>query len=384
MLALLGSRGVEPIWEADFEALALGGGITLPNSLLIARASDGHSVQTSASTVVLTAAGNDTARVGQPGGATTRGLVLERPATNDFIHARDAAGGWAGGGTATLTVNDENGPDGTLSADRFNATSGQYSQYQAPSLTAAAYAFSSWQKRRAAAGAGEWQMNFYGTSHVATYGALTETFQRNQLVSPNAGASTAVIPLDARDLSAQGGRTATALDYLVDMTQVEAGLYPTEWIATAGAAVTRAGERLYLADRGPLLSSGRLNFEVCFIPKADSDEYGAAVSVWYVDLNNHASISSSSHQLTVTISGTAYSFPTPLSWFAGDVVELFVGAGGAAANSVAWMRVNGGAAIQLGESPTPQAAIGAVGSIDLLCIGALSQLTSWVQQIRTY
>lgn len=383
--SVAGSKG-GLLWIVDFTTLALGV-VTLPESLLLTRASDGFSVQTGASTVLLLSAGNDTARVGRSGGAATQGLVLDRLAVNDFLVAR----GPGSGGIATLTANDANGPDGTLNADRFEADANEYSNYQTPALAATPYTFTSWAARRSGAGAGQWQSNFFCTNHVSAFGPLTEAWQRNQITVTNGGASTAIIPVDARDLTATGGRTATPLDYLVDMTQVEAGLYATEWIPTAGTPVTRAGEQLSLADRGPLLSaSGRLSLEVKFIAKGGSHQYAANLRVWTCDASNYCEINATTRLLKVVIDSVTYTFPVAVNWNRMDTVELFVEAGGGLLPTRGYLRVTpfgitpSGPAVLLGQSVGAQSAISAVGAIDLLCNGSSNQLTSWVQQIKAY
>ncbi len=380
-------RSAGPIWTSDFTTLSLGSGIALPNSLLISRASDGHSVQTSSSTVQLLSAGNDTARVGQRTNDTSsRGMILESAKTNNFLDSRQLNAASYTPGIATLTQNAANGPDGSLLSDRVNASSAQYSPYQTPVLTTAKHTFSMW--ARANSGTSQHQIQHYnGTAYAESL--LIDTTWTRRAVSRASSASTALIPVDARDWSAAGGIVATAMDVIIDMIQVELCAFPTEWIATSASPVTRAGERLYLTDRTNLIRSGRLSLEIVCIPKGAAHEYSSAMRIWTIDGSNYCEISSTTQLLTVVIGGTSHTFPVALGWNRYDKLELFVEAGGGSEVSKAYYRVtpNGGSAgttIFLGESASAQSSISSSGSIDLLCNGTSNQLDCWVQSIKAY
>jgi hypothetical protein len=73
-----------------------------------------------------------------------------------------------------------------------------------------------------------------------------------------------------------------------------------------------------------------------------------------------------------------------MSWSTGDLVELWVAAGGGTACDVKY-RVNGGAVTTLSTgSPTAFGAITVAGALDLLCNGTSNQFTAWVRRIRTF
>lgn len=381
-LAPVMGAAASPRWEADFTTLALGTD-TLPALLLFARASSGHSVQTSATALTTTGiTANDTPRIGQRGAAATRGLVLEHEATNYLIRSRDFSVGWiAGTGTVGAATT---GPDGTSGARRLQEDALEYSPYQVVGLSVAPYTYSHW-CQDGAGGVGDGQINLTGTLKYALGYATSSSWARKTLTNPSAAASTTVIVDDGRDLAALGyvgGVAADAHDALADFVQIEAGKFATEAIVTAAAAVTRAGEKLYLANAGDVVFNGRLSLEARFTPKGAAHEYAADMTVWYVDATHKAAISATTRKLTVTIGVESYTFPVALGWDAFDTVDLYVEAG----NGVAWAvyRVNDGSPIVLGQSADTHASLAGSGEIDLLCEGATKQLTGTIHTLKAH
>lgn len=371
-----------PAWEADFTALSLGTD-TLPSSLLFARASSGHSVQTAADAVTTTGVtANDTPRIGQRGAAGTRGLVLEHGATNSLIRSRDLSTGWvAGTGTVGAAAT---GPDGTSGARRLQDGAAGYGPYQTIALAASPCTYSHW-CQDGAGGTGDGQVNISGGLNYARGYTTSASWARVSLTNPIGNASTTVLPDDGRDLAALGyvgGVAADAHDVLVDFCQCEQGGFATEAIVTAGATATRAGEKLYLADAADVVFGGKLGLEVRFTPKGASHEYATDMTVWYQDATHKAVISATTRKLTVTIGAESYTFPVALGWDALDTIDLYVEAG----NGVAWAiyRVADGSPVVLGQSADTHASLTASGEIDLLCEGATKQLTSTIHTLRAY
>lgn len=373
---------VSSVWEADFTALSLGTD-TLPSSLLFARASSGHSVQTSATALTTTGiTANDTPRIGQRGAAGTRGLVIEEARTNSLIRSRDFSTGWtAGTGTVGAAVT---GPDGTSGARRLQEDAAEYSPYQTLSLAASPVTYSHW-CQDGAGGTGDGQLNISGGLNYALGYATSASWARVALTNPLGAGSTTVVPDDGRDLAGLGhvgGVAADAHDVLVDFCQCEQGAFATEAIVTAGTAATRAGEKLYLSNAGDVVYNGRLDLEVQFSPKGAAHEYATDMTVWYVDATHKAVISATTRKLTVTVGAESYTFPVPLGWDAYDLVDLAVEVG----NGTAWAayRINGLSAVVLGESADTHASLTASGEIDFFCEGATKQLTSTIHVLRAY
>ena len=326
---------------------------------------------------------NDTPRIGQrSANVMLRGLVLEHASTNELIRSRDLSTGWVAG-TGTVGAA-ENGPDGTSGARRLQEDPGEYGPYQTVGLDAGVWAYSHWHKD-GAGGTSNGQTGLTGTTKEGLTFSAGPSFDRLEGILRSGAASTTVVSLDGRDLGSlgyEGGIAAGARDVVLDHLQIEAGGVHTEAIVTTGTTATRAGERLYLADAGNVVTAGRLGLEVRFTPKGRSDLYPADMTVWYQDGTHKAVISATTRKLTVTVGAESYMFPVALGWEALDVIDLYVEVG----NGAAWAmyRINGADPVLLGESADTHAALTASGALDLCCEGTTKQLTSWIHTLRAY
>lgn len=371
--------------ELALGALAGGSGsgtaFEAATGLRFTRASDGHTVQSSAATVLAIAAGNDRARVGQAGGDATRGLVLEEARTNHAFDARDMSASQWTAGTASPTVNHAAGPDGLVRACRTQPGASGYSNYHNatsfPGLTNKPIIISSWFRGTS----GSCTLQSYGPTVYWAGSALTTTWKRFSNAVANGGGFPQYNPADfsGGPLVGQG-----AIDFLADLHQAEEGKFATEVIITTSATATRAAERLFHPAGASLVNAGRLGLELKFIPKGAAGDYGADYAIWYVDANNKAIVDKTTKQLTVTIGGATFTTTTALAWAAGDTVELWVEAGGGTLNTVVKSRVNGGSVTTHGTSGAAQGTLSVGSSLDLMCQGAGNVLTAWIQEIAAY
>lgn len=137
----------------------------------------------------------------------------------DYLTSSRSFTGWTAG-TATLTANDANGPDGaSLTAYRVNATAGQFGPYALAG--AGPNACTLFVKRRVGAGNGLYQ-GYLGTTGTDTplVVTATETWTLHEYIV-NAAGSVAFIPIDSRATASP--MTSAAQDVNVDLVCVERG-----------------------------------------------------------------------------------------------------------------------------------------------------------------
>lgn len=387
-----GSDGV--IWRANFDLLPLSTSANAATlraalaamGLTLTRAS-AATVQTSASEVVTSGIGVDDPRVG------LYGLVVEEARTNEILHARDPqnavayAGAGVGGDTATASGLAR--PDGTIGGNnRIDVPSGSYSRYYVSAARAAGtkWTLSHW--LRSFSGTTTTQARFYqsggGPSHAIANASLGTTWGRvSHTLTATVTNALIFIPEDGRDLFgvAPSGIVTGARNAVHDLTQIEQGAFATEPILTTGAAATRAADLITANDPARMIRSGRLGMEVRFVPKGASADHTGSPYVWWSDAgNNYAYWNAGLGKFLVIIGGATAITSAAFSWVAGDVVDLWIEAGGGTSTIKA--RTNGGATQNLGTDATVRAAITGA-NLSLMGRGG-AVVTSWLQRMRAY
>ncbi len=396
-----GSNYVNPAvyrYQVSFVTTSVGAysSLNADTGLHLLRASSG-SVQTSDVTVD-TSIPYDTARIGQRTATTaSRGLVYEIAKTNVVADSRDMGGtGWGAGSSVVTTANYAVGPDGLTKADRANVSAGGLSNYINAGVLNGTYFASCW--LRNATGTGVYQLiNEVGFPSPLTFatGSTTTAFQRVGVSMSFSTENGYVIPVAGLDNSSNGGYTARAIDNVIDMSQLEQGLYPTEFIETSGSAAARAQELFYHSDASQFYHNGRLKIEMRIIPKGSMQsgnaEYGGdQIYLYWVGSSDENRFYIESDALdagVVTGNNESYFFATPLTWNRYDVVDFYVDSGDDSnPPKFAW-RVNEGAVTQ----DTPAGA-GVGATIDptgqaiyfLSSHDASAPFSCWLQYINCY
>lgn len=378
-------HGLPPVrWEAAFDALTPGALVAVPGGLTLTRASSA-TAQTSAS-AIQSGIAVDVARVS---GVGVPALLFEEARTNYVPYAREVGNGWTLGST-TITANAAAGPDGSALADRVQGASGAFGPYRTfgdAGLLAAATAkvvATIWRRAPNGVTSHGWYLQRASDGAIAANqnDALTTAWERTSLSAVANATGYVFNSCEGRSISPL---VAGARDAYLDFLQIEAGSFATSAIVTAGAAATRAGERLYhAAGVAALADGGRLNLEFRFRPLGAATDYGATgltyPFLWRTSTGQFAYFYTPTRQLAINDGTTELAFTPALSWAAGDTIDLWVSALGGA--SAAKYRVNGGAAVDLGATASLAAVTGT--ALDLLCSGTTHQFTSRVERIRAY
>lgn len=370
--------------QARFTGLAAGSLATLPGGLAYSCASGSRTVQTGTSTVV-SGVGIDAALVGRLLDAHALGLVLDPGRTNNEPRSNSSAG-WAPAFTPVLGT--AAGPDGAAAsaidiADDDPVNTEGITEAAGAAHNGVSETISVWYQNIAGGNATKFLVAGNDGLNLLITRASYAAWGRATLVGiANAAAPiTNLYPAHAGfDPGATLGRGLIAY-----LQREWPAAYPSEAIPTAGAAVARAGARLYHPRDGAMVCGGRLALEVVLRPKGAATEYaadGAYVYLWYRDATNYARLDTATRRLeVVTAGGVAWSPVTALSWARGDTVRLWVEAGGGSLVSRAKYRVNAGAVTDLGASVAAQAAIPTGSTLDLLCAGVIGQLAAHIEEI---
>lgn len=349
--------GEDIIFSADFSALNFGGysssDFLSATGLNFSRASD-STIQTSSSSIVSTAGGNDYACIGSSDGIK-KGVVIQ-PCTYNLLSGstspRNLGNAWASGsGITTFTYPFSASPDETNSGcTRVAISSGGFAQYGLASFGC----FSSWQRSFDFSSNGDmqqvWILSTPGDG-LSVVRSATNTWGR--IITATTNSYFYIDVCDGRDYTASSGQGSQARDILVDYIQLERGLNATEAIPTAGTI--RRSDRLSHPDASQVVApNGQIKTYFKFYPK-----HSSSVDVSYSDVNANSgeeanwylwSFSDADHYLKIKASdkkiyakngGSEIVSSNAISWTANDLVEIYIELG-ANITSSAQYRINGG------------------------------------------
>jgi hypothetical protein len=352
------------IFAADFTGLTPGAVSSLPSGLSFSRAS-AATVQIGTSTVVTSGITTDVARAGRALDADSVGLVVEPSRTNLVLQSRTLNHANAGSGDTYTTG--QTSPDGSTNALRAQINSSGFSRYQLDAGITGTFSMSVWYAK--GPGSGVYHNSFSTTAGASGFAFGTASASWGRVAIPAiafAAQNRYALPMDGQNESALGGPGAAALDALVDMHQIEAGKWVSEFVSTSGATATRAGERLFVATGASVVSSGRVLMHLRAQLKHTPANADTAMRLWtdHADATTYVEIATTG-VLTASVGGSTNT-TNALSWAANDTVDIFVAAGGGIATIVKY-RVNGGATTTCTITGSALGTIAPSGAIDLLC-----------------
>lgn len=229
-------------------------------------------------------ASSGTRRVENRGDGKGSCLLMERAATNYILRSRELENAaWTAGG-ATVTADQNGGPDASGTSDRDQIASAAYGPYQVTPGPGGQVVCSAWVRH--VSGSGTNQIYLFGTGGTAGIRAnpisITTTYVRNE-AGGVAVTDSGMIPADGRNLAGSGvpgGGSAHAEDDYIDLVQLEAGYYPTSAIRTTSASVTRPADTLSYASGdypAAFLTDGVV---IVFAPDASGAEIVSANEDW--------------------------------------------------------------------------------------------------------
>jgi hypothetical protein len=384
----------DTLFDADFTTQTPGYLTDLAKfGLVYSRLSSGYSVRTGTSTVLTggSITGASIPSIGRDADADLPGLVIEEGRTNYVANSRDhAAGGWfSGTGTYTYTADYAAGPDGSVLADRSQVSSNSYSYQWSPTGAApGAYCVSTWHKQGSGGANGAALFRVDGTTYSVIYTGTEPSVWTRTSLNQTTTATNAMLWFISYgfDTTIVGGSLgAGSRDTLNDMEQVEQGSFPTQFILTSGATASRASPRVTKTVGSTLLdTTGALRFYLECRPCGSSAQYTSDLQLWRVDANNHAEIDYTTLSIKVTIAGTTYTTPVAMSWARGDILRIWVAAGGSVATEVKYS-TNTGSPINMSTgSPPTFGAITISGALDLWQNNTANVLSAYMMRQRFY
>ena len=374
--------GFQPLFVWDFTQQSPGA-LVLPTGLTFARASSGHTVQTSESALVTAGiTSNDVGRIGRLSSAQSYGLYVEPSRTNLIGSSRSPqslpSGSWAS------TTTGQSDAAGGSAAVRVQSNSGATGRYVQSGTLSGSYTGSAWYAK--GSGSGAYQMTIGNTTTHAQGGTASATWARVVLTHVVPTETLYCLPNDGQNQSASGGVAAGARDALVDFMQLEAGKYPTSAILTSVGA-TRSGERLSIDSTRAAASvvSGRLGVYLRFRALAASSELGSGEGTLLAWATGSVVVDPTSTYLKA-IDGALYSQTAnaAISWARGDLLEFVVEVG-AGTTALRW-RVNGGAtnASVFSTRDDALAALSLSAGLDVCNTAAAGQMPSIVERLSTF
>jgi hypothetical protein len=223
-------------------------GPTLDPRITFARASTATYFDSSG--VIQTAATNAPRFDYDPVMHVLNGLLIEEQRTNITLQSADVSNVvWnkqdLGSGIPVVTANQTAAPDGTVSAGRvvFPVVSGNGGSVIAQTITVTAnpYSFTAWMRGNVGGEQVYLMITPDGLLYYRMLATLTTAWQRFTLSTPAlpAGAVYPQIGIDKRDASQINTPAQTIY---VWGAQIEQGAFPTSYIATTAAAVTRSAD----------------------------------------------------------------------------------------------------------------------------------------------
>jgi hypothetical protein len=378
---ILDFGGFTPIQEFDFTTLATGVG-SLPAWLLYTRAG-AMTPDTSASSFGAALA-TDEAPISDIGYGSR--LRFEASRASGILYSTDLtqAASWNALDTGVTRTAGRTGPNGVANAYRFEVPSSKFGLNDSAVVGSggAIQTTSIWLKSNA--GASVTGNNLYKwvlTTRAFDNSVFPTTWSRGQITTSDP-TGTVIQFIDGRDWTASGGVAAGARDFDVTAPSREMGQFPTSYIPTSGAYVTRSGARLRHVSPSSVLISGRFEGTMFLQPLGAYNEYTAdGTSVYIARSTDNPTdtwirVNTTTLRVTVSTAGVLWTPSVPLpNWarYAPLAISWAVG-GGVLVSRLAYA-LNEGAWVAMGESAEPQPAWVAPTSIDLLCAGTSNQFS---------
>lgn len=202
---------------------------------------------------------------------TCPSILVEPQRTNLNLYSEDLSDAWYtkaqyGTGTISVTANYGLAPDGTMTADRVQMTKGNFASeiHQRPLTTIGqTYTLSFWAKSLSGTPTLYTAFN-NGYENSVTF---TSEWVRYQYTYTAANAATGFNLITWTNLSG----TSASADLLVWGAQLEAGSYPTSYIPTTSASVTRNADAIYKTGISSLIGQTEGTF-FCELDRIDGAE----------------------------------------------------------------------------------------------------------------
>jgi hypothetical protein len=276
--------------------------------------------------VLLTAANNQPRFDHNPTTDESFGLLIEEQRTNLLLQSEDLDTTWAET-RATLNLNSVVSPDGTLTADRLIASTDNNTHFTTQTFTgtAASYTFTAYAKAsglnfvalRLFNGTSQVGLAYYnlstGATGTVTAGTATITSVGNGWYRCSLTATLAASASCTADiyLASADNTNSFAGDAFNGIAlwgfQTELGAFPTSYIKTVAATVTRSPDAASMI--GPNFSSWYSQSEGAFyvelIPSALAAANGIVVNDNTTSNRIRLATTSTSDQCTITVTGTA-------------------------------------------------------------------------------